>query len=127
MNLRELAALDHRTIVEDVNGGFARELRFIDPDGRDVVLNGFWNDVAQNIDLETGAMVAGRVAFVRVTRGALRAAGLSLPFGDLDTMKKPWRVEYTPLAGGEPKRWHITEARPDRSIDAVDCYLSEYR
>lgn len=126
MNLRELAALDHRTIVEDVVGGFGRELRFIDPDGRDVTVSGLWNDIAQNLDPQTGAVVSGRVAFVRVTRGALEAAGLSLPFGELNEKKKPWRVEWTDLRG-LTKSWMITEARPDRSMDAVDCYLSVYR
>jgi hypothetical protein len=125
MNLRELAAADHRLIVEDVAGGFGRELRLIDPDGRQATVNGFWNDIGQNIDLNTGAMVSGRAAFARITRGALRAAGLGMPIADLAEDKKPWRLEWTDM-GGNVKRFMITEVRADRSIDAVDCYVSEY-
>lgn len=126
MNLRELAAADHRLIVEDATGGFGRELRLIDPDGRPATVNGFWNDIGQNIDLNTGAMVSGRAAFARITRGALRAAGLGIPAADLAEDKKPWRLEWTDL-GGNVHKFMIVEVRPDRSIDAVDCYVSEYK
>jgi hypothetical protein len=71
-------------------------------------------------------MIGERVAFVRVTRGALRAAGLSLPYGELDTSKKPWVVMYAALSG-RPQKFKISEARPDRSIDAVDCYLEVFK
>jgi hypothetical protein len=126
VNLRDLAAADHRLIVEDVTGGFGRELTFINPDGVEAVVNGLWNDIAQNVDLQTGALIAGRVAFVHVTMGALRAAGLSLPFGELDTKKKPWVVRYTDL-GGRARQFAISEARPDRSLEVVDCYLEVYK
>jgi hypothetical protein len=125
MNLRELAAADHRAIVEDVVGGFGRELTFVSPDGGTSVINGYWNDIAQQVDLQSGSMVGGRVAFVRVTRGALRAAGLALPYGEHDPKKKPWLVMYTALSG-RPQKFKISEARPDRSIDAVDCYLEGF-
>lgn len=125
-NLRDLATADHRLIVEDVAGGFGRELTFTDPDGVVGVVNGFWNDINQNIDLQTGAMVSGRVAFVRVTRGALRDANLTLPVGEIDDKKKKWLVSFVDM-GGQRRTFAISEARPDRSIDAVDCYLEKYQ
>lgn len=132
MNLRDLAAADHRLIVEDVTGGFGRELRITDPEGRTptgpdglpTTIKGLWNDIGQNIDLNTGAMVSGRAAFARITRGALRAAGLGMPVADLAEDKKPWRIEWTDM-GGNVHRFTIVEVRADRSIDAVDCYVSE--
>jgi hypothetical protein len=125
-NLRELAAADHRLIVEDVAGGFGRELTFVDPDGRKAVINGFWNDIGQAMDPMTGSMVAATVAFVRVTNGALRAAQLGVPVGVDDKDKNPWLVEYTDM-GGRKHLCKIAEVRKDRSIDAVDCYLVSFK
>lgn len=125
-NLRELAAADHRRIVEDVAGGFGRELTFIDPEQRKAVVNGFWNDIGQAMDPMTGSMVAATVAFVRVTFGALREAGLGVPFGVAETEKTPWLVEYTDM-GGRKHLCKIAEVRKDRSIDAVDCYLVSFK
>lgn len=127
MNLRELAAADHRLLVEDALGGFGRELTFVDPKGREVVVNGFWNDIGQKLDLETGALVAGTVAFVRVTLGALREKGLGIPEvvagGEGRT---PWLVFYNDMSGRKHS-FKVNDVRTDRSIDAVDCYLEVYR
>lgn len=125
-NLRDLAAADHRLIVEDVAGGFGRELTFVDPDGRKAVVNGFWNDIGQALDPATGSMIAGTVAFVRVTNGALRAARLGVPVAVAETDKNPWTVAYTDM-GGRKHVCKIAEVRKDRSIDAVDCYLVSYK
>lgn len=126
MNLRELATADHRLIVEDIDGGFGRELRFIDPMNRAAVIRGFWNDIGQTVDPQTGSLVAGTSAFVRVTMGALRAADLGVPVAITDEKKTPWVVEYTDM-GGRSHRCKVREVRKDRSIDAVDCYLESYR
>jgi hypothetical protein len=125
-NLRDLAAADHRLIVEDVTGGFGRELTFIDPDGKTAVINGFWNDIGQALDPMTGSMVAATVAFVRVTLGALRAAGLGIPVGVAEKDRMCWTVEYVDM-GGRKHRCKISEVRKDRSIDAVDCYLTTFK
>jgi len=125
-NLRDLAAADHRSIVEDVAGGFGRALTFIDPSQRMAVVNGFWNDIGQAMDPMTGSMIAATVAFVRVTFGALREAGFGVPLGVTETDKSPWLVEYTDM-GGRKHLCKIVEVRKDRSIDAVDCYLASYK
>lgn len=125
-NLRELAAADHRLIVEDVAGGFGRELTFVDPNFNKAVINGFWNDIGQAMDPMTGSMIAATVAFVRVTFGALRAAGLGVPVGVAETDKSPWLVEYADM-GGRKHLCKISEVRKDRSLDAVDCYLVSFK
>ncbi len=121
-NLRDLVAADHRLIVEDVTGGFGREIKFTNSLGRTATIKGFWNDVGQTLDPLTGSLVASTSAFVRVTGGALRAAQLGTPVGVADTDKNPWAVEYTDMSGRK-HRCKIREVRKDRSIDAVDCYL----
>ena len=121
-NLRDLAAADHRLIVEDVTGGFGRALTFTDPNGRKAIVNGFWNDIGQALDPMTGSMIAQTVAFVRVTSGALRAARLGVPVGVDNAAQNPWTVEYTDMSGKKHRR-KIREVRKDSSIDAVDCYL----
>ncbi len=124
MNLRELAAADHRSIVEDVTGGFGREITFTDPVGKTGIIKGFWNDIGQTIDPNTGSLVAGTTAFVRVTMAALRTAGLGVPVALADG--NPWVVEYNDMAGRK-HRCKVREVRKDRSFDAVDCYLETYR
>lgn len=125
-NLREIAAADHRAIVEDVAGGFGRELTFVDPKGLTAVVNGLWNDVGQSLDLQSGSMVAGTVAFVRVTLGALHDVGLGIPEVIADTKRKPWLVFFSDMAGRE-HRYKVNDVRVDRSMNAVDCYLENYQ
>jgi hypothetical protein len=126
MNLRELAALDHRAIVEDSIAGFGREIMLVSPAGLQATLVGFWNDIGQEIDVESGAAVSGRVASVRLANGAVRAAGFSLPRGIADSDSRPWIVSFKGMGGREHK-FKIVEVRTDRSIDGVDCFLETYR
>jgi hypothetical protein len=126
LNLRDLAAADHRLLVEDAVGGFGRELVFVDPLEHQGTVNGLWNDIGQAIDPQTGALVAGTVAFVHVALGALRAVGLGVPYAVNDTDKLPWTVMYKDLTGKEVT-CKIVEVRKDRSFDAVLCYLASYK
>lgn len=126
MNLRELAAADHRLLVEDVAGGFGRELTFVDPKGDTAIVKGFWNHIGQAIDLQTGALIAGTVAFVRVTLGALSDAKLGIPEVIAADLRKPWIVSFNDMAGREHK-FKVNDVRVDRSMNAVDCYLENYR
>lgn len=124
MNLRDLAAADHRLIVGDAADGFAREITLVSPDGRQATVNGFWNDIGQGIDLQSGALVAGRQAFVRLTMQSLRNAGFEkLPRGVVDG--EPWLVRYVGL-GGREQRAKVSDFRPDRTFDAVDLYLEPH-
>lgn len=126
MNLRELAALDHRAIVEDDTAGFGREIDLTSPAGIQAALVGFWNDIGQEINVETGAAVSGRVASVRLANAALREAGFSLPRVIADNDERPWIVSFKGM-GGRDHRFKIVEVRTDRSIDGVDCLLETYR
>lgn len=126
MNLRELAALDHQAIVEDAAAGFGRSITLVSPQGEQADLTGYWNDIGQQIDADTGTMVSGRVASVRLAAAAVRAAGFSLPRGIADADAKPWLVLFTGMGGREHK-YKVVEVRTDRSIDGVDCFLETYR
>ncbi len=126
MNLRELAAADHRLLVEDVADGFGRELTFVDPKGTTGTVNGYWNNIGQAIDLQSGTLVAGTVAFVRVTLGALAENGFGIPEAIADKTRKAWTVSFQDMAGRRHD-YKINEVRVDRSVNAVDCYLENYQ
>lgn len=126
MNLRELATADHRLIVEDVAGGFGRELTFVDPGGVSAIINGFWNDIGQSLDLQSGQLIAVTVAFVRVTLGALIAGNLGVPEAIADKKRKPWVVSFKDMAGRQHD-YKINKVFVDRTMNAVDCYLENYR
>jgi hypothetical protein len=129
MNLRDLAAAHHRLIVGDAANGFAREITLVTPDGTQVKVNGFWNDMmAEKLDPQTGSMVSVRSVFVRLTNKSLRDAGLSsLPRSVNDGDKRPWLVIYAGLNDNDPRPKKVSEVRIDRTFDAIDCYLEPYQ
>ena len=126
MSLRELAAADAQSFLEDVDGGFSWPITVYPPNGATVQLKGFPNDVHQTIDPETGQAVAGRRASVAFSTRTLAAAGVELPHGVAETDRRPWVVAFNDINGNECT-FRVVEALPDLSIGIVTCHLEAFR
>lgn len=125
MGLRELAAADNRSILEDT-AGFGWPIRVTDPAGTVRDLVGVSTDVWQAIDPQTGTLVSGRTAEVTLSIAALTAAGLAMPKGVPDKSSKPWRVRFNDVAGAAYE-FKVAEARPDLTLGCVLCILEAYK
>ena len=125
MGLREQAALDNRTILEDT-AGFGWPIRVTDPAGTVRDLVGMSNDISQAVDPGTGQLVTGRAAHVTISLAALAAAGLGIPKNVADGSGAPWRVRFTDVAGAEYE-FKVSEAMPDRTLGCVLLALESYK
>lgn len=126
MGLREIAAQDLRTILNDVNG-FSWPIKLTNPSGLIKSLNGFSNDIAQAIDPDTGLIVTGRTATIAISEADMLALGFKqLPDAIADTSKKPWLVEFDNL-NGKTNKFKITESAPDGTLGNIVCLLSTYK
>lgn len=119
MGLFEIAAADNAKILQDSDGGFARPVTLQNPAGQTASLNALCNDIANPIDPETGAVVAGRYATVTFARPALVASGLGVPVAI--TSGRPWRVSFRG-ADGELKTFMINDV-PSDDLGTVTCKL----
>lgn len=126
MGLREQAAADLQTILEDSAAGFGRAITVTNPAGVTADLTGFSTDVFQGIDPETGVMVSGRIASVALPIAALIAAGLGMPRGVSDETSDPWVVEFDDLRDVS-HRFKVSEAYPDRALGIVTARLEKYQ
>ena len=126
MGLRQQAAADLATIVEDTVGGFGWPITVTDPDGAFASLVGLSTDIGHMIDAQTGQAISGRMASVALRISALTAAGLSLPYGVTDETKRPWVVSFADI-NGVPFTFKVTETRPDRALGLVVCLLEAYQ
>lgn len=124
MSLRQQAAADLATLVED-RDGFGWDIRVTPPDGLGVDLVGLSTDVATSIDPETGQAVSGRTASVALRIASLEAAGMGIPVNVHDRDRFPWVVEFRDIHGA-PHRFKVVESRPDRAIGIVVCLLEAY-
>jgi hypothetical protein len=122
VNLRAQAALDAREIVEDVAEGFGCDFTLVSPAGIKVELKGLDQDISALIDPETGQAVTGRLATMVVSMKALEEAGVSLPRGVADEGSHVWMVLATNVLG-KPRKWKVSEARPDASIGLTTMFL----
>jgi hypothetical protein len=125
VNLRELAASDAQSFLEDVDAGFAWEVSLEAPERAPVALRGYSNDIHQTIDPETGVAVAGRRASVAFSTKTLAAAQLPYPRGEADSGRKPWVVVFNDI-DGVPHTFKVIEAFPDRALGIVTCHLEAY-
>jgi hypothetical protein len=126
MGLREQAAADLRTILEDTAAGFGWAISVTPPDGAPVALVGFSTDIAQVIDPETGIAVTGRSASVAIAIASLTAAGLDIPKAVADESGRPWVVTFADIVG-KAHTFSVLEAHPDRALGVVVCRLEAYR
>lgn len=125
MSLRELAATDNRTILEDTEG-FGWSVTLTDPDGFVADVFGFTNDISQVIDPQTGMAVTGREASVVFSIAGLTEAGFGMPRGIADGALKPWTARFLDPNGNE-HLFKILEAKPDRGLGCVACTLEAYK
>lgn len=126
MGLREQAAADLVTILEDTADGFGWPITVTDPDQNSATLSGFSTDVSQTIDPQTGQLVSGRLASVALPIASLTAAGLGLPANVSDGSRNPWVIRFNDTAGTEHV-WKVSEAMPDRALGVIVCLLEPYK
>lgn len=126
MGLREIAEQDLGTILEDRDRGFGWPITVKSPAAVSAPLTGFSNDIAQLIDPDTGQAVSGRLATVAIRISSLTAAGLSLPYGIVNTASKPWLITFDDI-NGNSYTFKVQESNPDRAIGMVVCILEAYK
>lgn len=124
MGLREQAATDARTIVEDTTG-FGWPIRLTDPCGRTAEILGLANDIAMTIDPDSGIAVTGRSASIAFSLKALDDAVMDVPVSVADGDSKPWIVEFDDIQGN-PHTFKVRESLPDRALGVVLCLLEAY-
>jgi hypothetical protein len=125
MGLREQAAADARTILND-QSGFGWPITLIRPDDAALQLVGFSTDVAQTIDPETGVAVSGRVASIAISIADLQDAGMEIPRGIAESSRKPWLVVFDDV-NGHSHTFKISESNPDRALGVVTCSLEAFK
>lgn len=125
MGLRDTAQTDLGMILEDQTTGFGWPITVTDPAGTSASLVGFSNDIAFQIDPETGMMVSARTASIALRIKLLTDNGLELPEGIADTAGKPWVVVFTDINGGS-HTFKVSQSNPDRAIGIVTCNLEFY-
>lgn len=123
MGLREQAASDLRSIVEDADG-FGWPITVTDPNGEELELTGLSSDIALTIDPETGMAVQGRKASVSITLASLEPLGI--PVHVSSSALKPWRVTFADIQGTSHE-FKVMESYPDRAIGLVTCILEAYK
>ena len=91
MNLRQLAELDLKLTLEDNQFGFGTSVKVTDPDGLSADVFGQTNDIAFQIDPQTGQAISATVIEVALRISTLLSAGFTdLPKDQSDKTKKPW-------------------------------------
>ena len=126
MNLREQAAVDARTIIADASTGFAAPISLSSPAGQTVVMSGLPTDIGHSIDMDTGALVAGRSGSVALSLRDLAAACIGVPTGIADSASKPWLVELKNVLGVSGV-FKISSVMPDAELGVLVCTLEAYR
>jgi len=126
MGLREQAAADLKTILEDSAAGFGWPITVTDPAGTEAALVGYSTDISELVDPGTGLAVSGRHASIALALASLTAAGLGMPSGVANQHAKPWLVAFDDVAGNA-HTFKVSESRPDRAIGVVVCILELYK
>jgi hypothetical protein len=126
MGIRAIAEADLATTLEDAAEGFGWPITVTDPSETSEVLNGQSNDIAAEIDPETGQLVSGRVASVALRISSLAAVGLGIPEGISDQTKKPWIIKFQDINGND-HTFKVQQSNPDRALGIVTCLLETYQ
>lgn len=126
MGLRDIAAADTKSFLEDDSFGFGWPITVIAPGGTSQELKGYSNDIGQLIDPDTGQAVSGRLASVALSIETLTDAGLGLPQGIEDATSKPWIVEFNDV-NGNPFTFKVQQSNPDRAVGVVTLILELYK
>ncbi len=123
MSLRQQARADLRAFLNDKVGGFGWDIKLTNPDGVELALVGFANDIEQSIDRETGMAIVGREASIAI---ALDDVGdFGMPQGVPDASRKPWVVRFDDIVC-IPWTFKVKQSIPDRAAGIVVCILETY-
>jgi hypothetical protein len=125
VGLRDIAAADLKTIVEDTND-FGWPIKITAPNGSSADLVGLSTDISQTIDPETGQAVSGRTASVTLVIATLETQGIGLPHAVSDPKARPWVIRFDDI-NGHPHTFRVLEAMPDRAAGCVVCLLDAYK
>ena len=125
MSIRETAKADAKAILNDGVHGFGWPITLIDPEGTEVSLTGFSNDVAEVIDPDTGVAVSGRIISIALVIQDLIDAGLKLPKAISDKAQKPWVVMFDDI-NGNSFTFKVQQSNPDRTLGIITCVLEFY-
>ena len=125
MGLRSIAEADLATTLEDV-AGFGWPITITDPSGVSASITGQSDDIALEIDPETGQLVSGRVASVALRISTLTANGLGLPVGVANESLRPWVVKFKDPSGND-YTFKVQQSNPDRALGVVTCRLETYQ
>ncbi len=107
MNLRELAAADAQSILNDINGEGSRF--FLKPPNKpEFPLTGSYGDIGYLLNTATGEAIEGRTIEASFSLASLFAASPTEP-------KKGWGFRYFSLTGKETKLF-VAKYEPDRTI-----------
>ena len=125
MGLKDIAAADARTILNDKVTGVAVSIIITDPDGVVGNLTGNSSDIAEVIDVDTGRMISGREASVTLVIADLTEKGLGIPENVQDDSKKPWLVDFDDV-NGNSYTFKVIRSSPDRTIGNITVHLGAY-
>lgn len=125
MGMREIAAADFQTFVNDDVTGWGWAAVVTNPAETSVPLKVFSNDIFELIDNDTGIVISGRSASAAMVLSDLTTAGLGIPEAVADGASKPWTISFDDI-NGQSYTFKIADVRPDRSIGSIVCLLEEY-
>ncbi len=127
MNLREQAELDLELTLEDNTFGFGWPVKVTDPDGLSADVFGQANDIAFQIDPQTGQAVSGTVVEVVLRISTLLSEGFTdLPKSQPDKTKKPWIFEFEDI-NKNPGKFIVKQSNPDRTLGIILCQLEVFK
>ena len=128
MNIRELAELDLSVTLEDNEFGYGMLITITDPDGLSVTdIYGQTNDIAFQIDPQTGQIISGRTVTVAVRISTLTEKGfVDMPKSQSDKTKKPWVFEFDDINGNSGK-FIVKQSDPDRTLGLMFISLEVYK
>lgn len=126
MGLREQAAADLRSILEDQTNGFGWPLTLTSPDDVEGSFSGLSTDVGFLIDPQTGMGVTSRSASVALPIQALLDAGFAIPTAVPEKTSKPWRVTLKDVHD-VTHTFTVSESRPDRALGVVVLVLELWK
>jgi len=127
MNFREIAENDLSFTLEDNDFGFGWPINVTDPDGLSADVFGQQNDIAFQIDPQTGESVSGRIVEIVLRIKTLTDAGFaSLPKQQADKTKKPWIFVFDDVSGNSGT-FTVKESHPDQTLGLIFCQLEVYK
>jgi len=126
MNFREIAEQDLALTLEDNIYGFGWPINITDPDGLNKDIFGQANDVAFQIDPQTGQAISGSIVTIAIRTKTLMEVGFPvLPTSQPDKTKKPWIVIFNDI-NGNPGNFTIKETNPDKTLGLILYELEAY-